>query len=234
MGAPGPRARGALHVYLGPVPGVGKTYRMLAEGRRLADLGVDVVVGWVETHGRQDIGAVAALVERVTPRPVVYRDAVFDEMDLDALLQRRPDVALVDELAHGNVPGMRHEKRWQDVDELLAQGVGVITTVNIQHLESVKEAAARFTGAVAHETVPDEFVEAAERVDVIDVPPDVLRRRVEGGAVFSPEPTGIALGRYFNASSLTGLEDLTNRWSAIRSFAPSSASSPFERARDRG
>jgi two-component system, OmpR family, sensor histidine kinase KdpD len=226
--------RGALHVYLGPVPGVGKTYRMLAEGRRLADLGVDVVVGWVETHGRQDIEAIAQFVERVTPRPVVYRNAVFDEMDLDALVERRPDVALVDELAHGNVPGMRHEKRWQDAEELLAGGVGVITTVNIQHLESVKEAAARFTGAVAHETVPDAFVESADRGEVIDVPAEVLRRRVEGGAVFSPQSTGIALGRYFNASSLTGLQDLTYRWSEIRNFAASSASSPFERARDPG
>src|ERR1700676_3275220 len=111
MSAPGSPPRGALHVYLGPVPGVGKTYRMLAEGRRLADLGVDVVVGWVETHGRQDNGALAQFGEHVPPHPVVYRNAIFDEMDLDALVERRPDVALVDELAHGNVPGMRHEKR---------------------------------------------------------------------------------------------------------------------------
>jgi len=218
---------GALHVYLGAAPGVGKTYAMLVEGRRLADAGVDVVAGWVDTHGRMDTGTLAMGLERMAPHPVVYRDTVFDEMDLDGLLERRPAVVLVDELAHANVPGSRHHKRWQDVEELLGDGIGVITTVNVQHVDSLKEAVARVTGTVARETVPDSFLASAARIDFVDVDEEVLRRRVEDGAVFAPEAAGLALGGLFNAAHLTVLRDLARRWLDVLRTGPS-AGSPFE------
>jgi two-component system, OmpR family, sensor histidine kinase KdpD len=219
-------ARGPIHVYLGPAPGVGKTHAMLTEGGRLALAGRDVVVGWIENHDRQDIATLVAPFERVAPLRLVHRGAEFSEMDLDAVLARHPEVALVDELAHTNVPGTRHKKRWQDVDELLDAGIRVIATVNIQHLESLKEAAARFTGSVARETVPDSIVASAERVDVVDVRPDVLRRRVEQGAVFSPGSAQLALGGVFTDANLAGLRDLTTWWAGIRTVKPAPGHHP--------
>lgn len=216
-----------MHVYLGPAPGVGKTYAMLDEGCRLDAAGVDVVVGWIETHGREDTAAMCATLELVPPKTVTYRGAHFSELDVDALLNRRAAVALVDELAHSNVPGSRHDKRWQDVDELLEAGVGVITSINVQHLESLATSIERLIGVRPAEMVPDSFISSAERVDLIDVSPEVLRRRVEEGGVLAPEMTGVALVGFFNSATLTALRDLASRWLAIRGLRVDQGASPF-------
>src|SRR4051794_21868699 len=161
-------ARGQLRVYLGAAPGVGKSYKMLEEGHRRLDRGTDIVVGLVECHGRPLTETLVRGLEVVPRRAVFYRDAEFTEMDLDAVLARRPQVALIDELAHTNVPGSRHEKRWQDVEELLEAGIGVITTVNIQHLESLNDVVHEITGVVQRETVPDEVVRRADQIELVD------------------------------------------------------------------
>jgi two-component system sensor histidine kinase KdpD len=200
---------------------------MLAEGRRLAAAGIDVVAGWVEAHGRSDTALALTMFECVAAVPVVHHGATFEEMDLDALIARRPAVALVDELAHANVPGSRHDKRWQDVDELLGAGTGVITTVNVLHVESLAPSVERITGVRPRETVPDSFVATADRVDLADVGPDVLRRRVQEGTVFGPEAAGAALGGFFNASALAALRDLATRWLEIRGLLDTKVASPF-------
>ena len=164
-------ARGELRIFLGAAPGVGKTYTMLEEAHRRAERGTDVVVGLVETHGRKHTQAMLADLEVLPRRTVGYRGAEFTEMDLDALLERRPELAVVDELAHTNVPGSQHAKRWQDVDELLNAGIDVLTTVNIQHLESLNDVVAQITGAQQRETVPDAVVRAAEHVELDDMTP---------------------------------------------------------------
>ena len=151
-------ARGTLRVYLGAAPGVGKTFAMLNEGARRRDRGTDVVVGFVETHGRPRTVEQVGSLELTPRRTVTYRGSTFEEMDLDAILARRPEVALVDELAHTNVPGSRNAKRWQDVEELLAAGINVISTVNIQHLESINDVVERITGITQRETIPDHVV----------------------------------------------------------------------------
>jgi two-component system sensor histidine kinase KdpD len=222
-----PPERGALHVYLGLAPGVGKTYAMLEEGVVLASAGLDVVAGWVETHGRRATQAMLETLERVPPRQVVYRDATFEELDLEALVDRRPHVALVDELAHTNVSGSRHDKRWQDVEELLQRGVGVITSVNVQHLESLETSIELITGARPRETVPDALVSMADRVDFVDVSPDLLRRRVAEGVVLDTEAAGVALGGFFNAATLTALRDLGSRWLEVRNLLGPPGPSPF-------
>ena len=222
--APG---RAPLHVYLGPAPGVGKTYAMLDEGCRLAAAGVDVVVGWIETHGREDTSAMCATLEVVPPRTVTYRGAHFSELDVDALLSRGPAVALVDELAHSNILGSGHDKRWQDVDELLGAGVGIITSINVQHLESLGASIDRLTGVRPGEVVPDSFISSAERVDLVDVSPEVLRRRVGEGGVLAPEMADAALVGFFNSATLTALRDLANRWLEIRGLPDDQGSSPF-------
>ncbi|HUY22395.1 MAG TPA: hypothetical protein VMV22_08635 [Acidimicrobiales bacterium] len=221
------RDRGALHVYLGSAPGVGKTYAMLSEGRRLSSAGVDVVAGWVETHGRVDTGAMLSACERVAPVPVAHHGSTFDEMDADGITARRPAVVLVDELAHTNVPGSRREKRWQDVDALLAVGIGVITTLNVMHIESLSASIERITGVLPHETVPDAFVSSADRIDLVDVSPEVLRRRVEEGSVVAPEASAAALGGLFNASTLAALRDLATRWLDIRGLLVPPVTSSF-------
>src|SRR5689334_18704461 len=162
-------ARAELRICLGAAPGVGKTYTMLEEAHRRAERGTDVVIGLVETHGRKHTQAMIADLEVVPRRVVEYRGAEFTEMDLDALLARRPELAVVDELAHTNVPGSKHAKRWQDVGELLDAGIDVLTTVNIQHLESLNDVVAQITGAQQRETVPDAVVRAAEQVELVDM-----------------------------------------------------------------
>ena len=164
-------ARGTLRIYLGAAPGVGKTFAMLGEGRRRAERGTDVVVGFVETHGREKTAEQIGDLEVVPRRRVEYRDTTFEEMDVDAILARRPEVALVDELAHTNVPGSRNEKRWQDVEELLEAGITSISTLNIQHLESVNDVVEQITGIKQRETIPDAVVRRADQIELVDMAP---------------------------------------------------------------
>ncbi|WP_269305991.1 sensor histidine kinase [Aeromicrobium sp. HA] len=208
--------RGTLRVYLGAAPGVGKTFKMLDEGNRRLARGTDVVVGFVETHGRaHTIDAVAGL--EVVPRARrQYRGTVQEELDLDAILERRPAVVLVDELAHTNVPGSRHEKRWQDVEALRDAGIDVITTVNIQHLESLNDVTESITGVRQRETVPDEVVRGADQIELVDMSPPALRRRLAHGNVYAAEKVDAALHHYFREGNLTALRELALLWLADR------------------
>lgn len=206
--------RGRLRIYLGAAPGVGKTVAMLEEGHRRAERGTDVVVGLCETHGRPHTAGLLAGLEQVPRRTADYKGTVLDEMDLDAVLARRPQVALVDELAHTNVPGSRNDKRWQDIDELLDAGIDVISTVNIQHLESLNDAVTAITGIVQRETVPDEVVRAADQIELVDMAPEALRRRMAHGNVYSPAKVDAALANYFRVGNLAALRELALLWLA--------------------
>ncbi|MEY9872657.1 two-component system sensor histidine kinase KdpD [Streptacidiphilus sp. MAP12-33] len=208
--------RGRLRIYLGSAPGVGKTYAMLGEGRRRAERGTDVVVAFVETHGRAHTAEQVQGLEVAPRRTMEHRGAEFTEMDLDAVLARRPAVALVDELAHTNVPGSRHDKRWQDVEELLDAGIDVISTVNIQHLESLGDAVLGITGVRQQETVPDEVVRRADQIELVDMDPEALRRRLAHGNVYAPEKIDAALAHYFRPGNLTALRELALLWVADR------------------
>ncbi|MFJ4186017.1 ATP-binding protein [Kitasatospora sp. NPDC089509] len=208
--------RGRLRIYLGAAPGVGKTYAMLAEAHRRQERGTDVVVAFVEDHGRRRTADLVAGLEVVLRQQVVHRGARFSEMDLDAVLARRPQVALVDELAHTNVPGCRNEKRWQDVEELLAAGIDVISTVNVQHLESLGDAVEGITGVRQRETVPDEVVRRADQIELVDMSPQALRRRLAHGNVYMPEKIDAALANYFRPGNLTALRELALLWTADR------------------
>ena len=208
--------RGRLRVYLGAAPGVGKTYRMLDEGRRRAQRGTDVVIGYVECHGRSRTEEMIGDLEIVPRLTRSYRGVEFSEMDVDAVLARKPRVALVDELAHTNIPGGRNEKRWQDVAELLDAGIEVITTVNIQHLESLNDVVEKITGVPQRETVPDEVVRAADQVELVDMSPEALRRRLAHGSVYAPERIDAALSKYFRVGNLTALRELALLWVADR------------------
>jgi two-component system sensor histidine kinase KdpD len=207
-------ARGNLRVYLGAAPGVGKTFAMLNEGRRRRDRGTDVVVGYVETHARPRTAEQIGDLEVVARRHVQYRSATFEEMDLDAVLARHPQVALVDELAHTNVPGSRNAKRWQDVEELLEAGIDVVSTVNIQHLESINDVVERITGIVQRETIPDDVVRRAEQVELVDMTPEALRRRMAHGNVYAAEKIDAALTNYFREGNLAALRELALLWVA--------------------
>jgi two-component system sensor histidine kinase KdpD len=209
-------ARGKLRVYLGAAPGVGKTYAMLGEGHRRAERGTDVVIGFVESHGRAHTTEMAEGLEVVPRRAMTYRGAEFTEMDLDGVLARHPQVALVDELAHTNVPGSRNDKRWQDVDELLDAGIDVISTVNIQHLESLNDVVQRITGVTQRETIPDEVVRRAEQVELVDMTPEALRRRMAHGNIYQPDKVDAALGNYFRPGNLTALREIALLWLADR------------------
>ncbi|MEU2776290.1 ATP-binding protein [Streptomyces sp. NPDC007162] len=208
---------GRLKVYLGAAPGVGKTYRMLDEGRRRASRGADVVVGFAECHGRSHTEAMLDGLEAVPRASCSYRGGHFQEMDLAALLARRPQVALVDEFAHTNVPGEgRNPKRWQDIEALLDAGVDVITALNIQHLESLNDVVEKITGVPQHETVPDEVVRRAWQIELVDIPPEGLRRRMAHGNIYAPEKVDAALANYFRPGNLTALRQLALLWTADR------------------
>jgi two-component system sensor histidine kinase KdpD len=207
-------SRGTLRIYLGAAPGVGKTYAMLDEAHRRKARGTDVVVGLIETHGRARTRAMVGDLEVLPRRAVTYRDAAFEEMDLEEILARAPQVVCVDELAHTNVPGSRHEKRWQDVDVLLEAGITVLSTVNVQHLESVNDVVAKITGIRQQETVPDAIVRGAEQVELVDITPEALRRRMAHGNVYPPEKVDAALGNYFRLGNLTALRELALLWLA--------------------
>ncbi|MCX9190730.1 histidine kinase [Carbonactinospora thermoautotrophica] len=208
--------RGTLRIYLGAAPGVGKTYAMLSEGHRRRQRGTDVVVGFVETHGRPRTAALVEGLEVVPRRRITYRGATFTEMDVDAVLARRPQVALVDELAHTNVPGSRNAKRWQDVEELLDAGIHVISTLNIQHLESLNDVVEQITGVPQRETIPDEVVRRADQIELVDMTPEALRRRLAHGNVYAPEKIDAALSNYFRVGNLTALRELALLWVADR------------------
>ncbi|MDR6866762.1 two-component system sensor histidine kinase KdpD [Microbacterium resistens] len=223
-GEPAGRPKGRLRVLLGAAPGVGKTYEMLAEGRRLRDQGRDVVIAIVETHGRAATLAQSEGLEQVPRRIVRHRDVELAELDLDAVLARSPELALVDELAHTNAPGSRHAKRWQDVQDLLNAGIDVVTTVNVQHIESLNAVVEKITGIVQQETVPDEVIRDADDIEVVDLAPQSLRDRLSAGFVYPAERVDAALSNYFRLGNLTALRELALLWladevdSALRSY----------------
>ncbi|MEV0831443.1 sensor histidine kinase KdpD [Nonomuraea rubra] len=206
--------RGRLRVYLGAAPGVGKTYAMLGEGRRGLERGRDVVVGFVETHGRPRTAALLEGMEVLPRRTLVHRGATFTELDVDAVIERAPKVALIDELAHTNVPGSKNAKRWQDIDEVLDAGIDVVSTVNVQHLESVNDVVEQITGIPQRETVPDEVVRRATQIELVDMSPEALRRRMAHGNVYAPEKVDAALSNYFRVGNLTALRELALLWVA--------------------
>jgi two-component system sensor histidine kinase KdpD len=206
--------RGRLRVYLGMAPGVGKTYRMLEEGHRRVDRGTDLVVGYVEPHGRPRTAALLDGLEIVPRRRVEYRGVVVEEMDTDAVIARRPTVVLIDELAHTNVPGSEREKRWEDVELVRDAGIHVVSTMNIQHLESMAEAVETITGAPVHERLPDEVLAGADEIELVDMSPHALRQRMKHGNVYPPERARIALERFFTEANLTALRDLSLRVAA--------------------
>ena len=208
--------RGRLHIYLGAAPGVGKTTEMLDRAHRLVAEGKDVVVGLVETHGRAGTAALLDGLESVPRRTVSYRGTRMTEMDLPAVLERAPQIALVDELAHTNAPGVEHAKRWQDVSDLLDAGIDVHSTLNIQHLESLNDVVSRITGSEQREKVPDAVVRAADEIELVDLSPEQLRGRLLAGQVYRAERVDAALGNYFRVGNLTALRELALLWLADR------------------
>jgi two-component system, OmpR family, sensor histidine kinase KdpD len=201
--------RGRLKIYLGFAAGVGKTYEMLQEAHRLKRQGVDVVIGNVETHGRVETQEQVGELERVPRRKIEYRGVILEEMDLDALLERHPSVALVDELAHTNAPGSRNSKRYQDVEELLRAGINVISTLNIQHLESLYDAVERATGVKVKERLPDYVLGMADQLVNVDVSAEDLRERLEAGKIYPQERISAALSSFFTEANLTRLRELS-------------------------
>jgi two-component system sensor histidine kinase KdpD len=208
------RPRGQLRIYLGAAAGVGKTYAMLGEGHRRAERGSDVVVAFAETHGRPQTAKLIDGLEVIPRARIPYRGSAFEEMDTGAVIARRPQIALVDELAHTNVPGSRHEKRWQDVQDLLDAGIDVISAVNIQHLESLNDVVEQITGVPQRETVPDAVVRAADQVELVDMTAEALRRRMAHGNIYPPEKIDAALTNYFRAGNLSALRELALLWLA--------------------
>ncbi|MFI1237217.1 sensor histidine kinase [Nocardia salmonicida] len=206
--------RGQLRIYLGAAPGVGKTYAMLGEAHRRSERGRDVVAAVVETHGRKKTAELLDGIERIPPKMVSYRGTELPELDVDAVLARKPAVVLVDELAHTNAPGSAHEKRWQDVERLLDAGIDVISTVNVQHLESLNDVVAQITGIEQRETVPDAVVRGADQVELVDLTPEALRRRLSHGNVYAADKVDAALRNYFRPGNLTALRELALLWLA--------------------
>ena len=214
-------ARGTLRIFLGAAPGVGKTYEMLEEAHRLGERGEDVAVAYALDHGRADTRALMAGLEIIPPRPLSYRGAEFEEMDVDAVLARAPETAVVDEYAHSNVPGSRNQKRWQDVDELLSAGINVLSTVNIQHLASLSDVVSAITDVrqaetVPAEVVPDEVVRRADQIDLVDIPPELLRQRLTDGKIYAADKIDSALSNYFRLGNLSALRELALLWLADR------------------
>ena len=210
------RRRGKLKIFFGMAAGVGKTYAMLEDARRVAAEGVDVVIGIVETHGRVETEALLDGLELMPRLHINYRGATLPEMDVDAILTRRPALVLVDELAHSNAPGVRHLKRYQDVEELLEAGIDVYTTVNVQHFESRADAVRQITGITVHETVPDTLLELADEIELIDLTPEELRRRLAEGKVYTPERSDVAARNFFRPGNLTALREMALRLTAER------------------
>lgn len=208
--------RGRLKLFLGAAPGVGKTWAMLDDAHRKQAEGVHVLAALIETHGRAETQAKLAGLTQLPRKAVLYRDRALTEMDLDALLARRPDLALIDELAHTNAEGSRHEKRWQDVEEVLAAGIDVYTTLNIQHIETLNETVARITGVRVRETVPDSVMDMADEIELIDIPPEELVKRLKQGKIYPADQASRALGSFFVMGNMTALRELAMRTAADR------------------
>ncbi len=209
-----PQRRGELRIYLGAAPGVGKTCAMLGEAHRRLERGTDVVAAVVETHGRKKVGELLEGIEVIPPHYITYRETSFPELDIEAVLRRKPEVALVDEYAHSNIPGSVNEKRWQDIETLLDAGITVISTLNIQHLESLNDVVAQITGIEQRETVPDEVVRKAAQIELVDITPEALRRRLAHGNVYPSERIDAALSNYFRTGNLTALREIALLWLA--------------------
>lgn len=205
------RERGKLKLYIGSAAGVGKTYRMLQEAHELRRRKVDVVIGFIETHARVDTVAQVGDLEVVARRQIEYRSVVLEDMDLDALIARRPQVAIVDELAHSNVPGARHAKRWEDVIDLLEEGISVISAMNVQHLESLNDVVERELAVTVRETVPDWLVAQADQVVNVDLSAEDLRQRLRDGKIYRPEKIESALINFFTDENLSSLRELALR-----------------------
>jgi two-component system sensor histidine kinase KdpD len=203
--------RGHLKVFIGMAPGVGKTYRMLQEGVAEADSGRDVVVGYLESHGRAETVAQAEGLEVVPRRKVIYRGTPLEEMDLPAVLARKPELCLIDELAHTNAPGVEHEKRYEDVRDVLEAGIDVFSTVNVQHLESLNDQVTQLTGSITRETIPDEVLSMADEVVLIDLTPEALIARLKAGKVYRPERVQAALNNFFKIENLAALRETALR-----------------------
>jgi len=221
---------GKLKVYLGMAAGVGKTYKMLDDAHALRRHGTDVVVGYVEPHGRPETEARIGDLEVVPRKQVSYQGVVLPEMDLDAILRRKPDVVLVDELAHTNAPGCRNEKRWKDVEEVLAAGISVMAAVNVQHLEGVQDVVGSVTGIEVRERLPDRIVRDADALVVVDLPVEELRERIRIGKVYAPEKAEQALANFFTEEKLTRLRELTLFQTADHIEADKRESGAFEAA----
>src|SRR5437660_3635754 len=211
--------RGRLRVYLGAVAGAGKTYTMLNEGHRRESRGADVVVGYVETHDRPQTQAQIGDLEIVPREKVTYRGVTLEEMDTEAIIARHPKVALIDELAHTNVPGSKHAKRYQDVQEILYAGIDVVTTLNIQHLESLNDLVASITGIRVRETMPDKILDQADEVELVDISPYALRQRMRHGNIYPPDRIEASLNNFFREGNLTALREMALRRTADKTEA---------------
>ena len=209
-------SKGKLKIFLGMAAGVGKTYKMLESARELMREGVDVVAGCVVTHGRKETEALLGNLEILAPRIETYKGSSIEELDLDGALKRAPAVLLVDELAHTNAPNSRHEKRWQDVEELLEAGIDVYTTLNVQHLESANDIVSQITRVKVRETVPDSIFEKAHEIELIDLPPDELIQRLKDGKVYVGDKSALALENFFRKGNLIALRELALRSTAER------------------
>jgi two-component system, OmpR family, sensor histidine kinase KdpD len=218
--APASARRGHLKVYLGATPGAGKTFAMLREGRERKQRGEDVVIAYVETYGRPRTEELLAGLELIPRQRVPYKGTVLEEMNVDAVIRRRPKVALVDELAHTNAPGLAHEKRWQDVEQLRDAGIDVISTINVQHVESVNDVVEKITGIVQRETLPDRVLDLADEIQFIDISPEALRKRMRHGNIYRPDKVDTALANFFRPGNLAALREI-----ALRLVAQSMAAS---------
>ena len=214
--------RGKLKIYIGMAPGVGKTYRMLVEAKELVKSGIDVYIGYIETHQRAETLALTEGIPLIPRKKVFYKGKQLEEMDIDAILTQKPAVVLVDELAHSNIPGSRHEKRWQDIKELIEAGINVITTVNIQHIETINEKVEKIVGVKVQERVPDSFLEMADEVVNVDLTIDELIQRLRSGKVYDLNKVPIALDHFFQEDKLMQLRDLALKevaWQLERKIA---------------
>jgi len=234
-----PETRGKLKVFLGAVPGVGKTYRMLAEAHRRVSRGEDVVIGLVEPHGRPATAELMEGLEQIPLTAIEYRGKTFHELDTDAVLKRRPEWVLVDELAHTNIPGAEHEKRWQSIEELRDAGINVITTVNVQHLESLNDGVFEITGVRVRETVPDWVVDSADEIELVDLTPDAVINRLKRGDIYQGQSIPQALGNFFKKGNIVALRELALRQTAqdvdeqLQALVPTPREAPLKAVRDR-
>ena len=208
------RKTGQLTIFFGMSAGVGKTYAMLVNAQQLLKAGVDVVIGTVNTHGRAETEILLAGLKIIPKKWIKYKDAVFEEFDLDTVLKLKPKVVLIDELAHTNVPGSKHLKRWQDVEELLDAGIDVYTTLNVQHVESRKDIIEKITSIIIRETVPDLIFERASTITLIDIPPSMLLQRLREGKVYLQNQSQLAIENFFKVDNLTALREIALRFTA--------------------